>query len=38
MGFFDLFNEEETQKETQKKVSEVDRTADTEFAAEGRTS
>ena len=35
MGFFDLFNEEETQKETQKKVSEVDRTADTEFAAEG---
>jgi uncharacterized protein (TIGR02271 family) len=35
MGFFDLFNEEETQKKTQKKVSEVDRTADTEFAAEG---
>ena len=38
MGFFDLFKEEETQKETQKKVREVDRTADTEFAAEGRTS
>ena len=35
MGFFDLFKEEETQKKTQKKVSEVDRTADTEFAAEG---
>ncbi len=35
MSFFDLFNEEETQKKTQKKVSEVDRTADTEFAAEG---
>ena len=35
MGFFDLFKEEETQEKTQKKVSEVDRTADTEFAAEG---
>jgi uncharacterized protein (TIGR02271 family) len=35
MGFFDLFKIEETQKKTQKKVSEVDRTADTEFAAEG---
>jgi uncharacterized protein (TIGR02271 family) len=35
MSFFGLFNEEETQKKTQKKVSEVDRTADTEFAAEG---
>ncbi|KKI92426.1 hypothetical protein WQ54_09665 [Bacillus sp. SA1-12] len=34
MGFFDLFNDEETQKETRKKVREVDRTADTEFAAE----
>jgi len=34
MGFFDLFNEEGTQKETRKKVREVDRSADTEFAAE----
>lgn len=34
MGFFDLFNEEENQKETRKKVREVDRTADTELAAE----
>ncbi|MFC0273498.1 YsnF/AvaK domain-containing protein [Metabacillus herbersteinensis] len=34
MGFFDLFKEEETQKETRKKVRELDRTADTEFAAE----
>ena len=34
MGLFDLFKEEETQKETRKKVREVDRTADTEFAAE----
>jgi stress response protein YsnF len=35
MGFLDfLFGEEETQKENQKKVREVDRTADTEFAAE----
>ena len=34
MGFFDLFNETDTQKETQKKVREVDRTADTEFAAD----
>ncbi|MCM3654298.1 YsnF/AvaK domain-containing protein [Metabacillus litoralis] len=35
MAFLDfLFNEEKTQKETQKKVREVDRTADTEFAAE----
>ena len=34
MGIFDLFKEEETQKETRKKVREVDRTADTEFAAE----
>ncbi|MBD1381480.1 YsnF/AvaK domain-containing protein [Metabacillus arenae] len=34
MGFFDLFNEEETQKETRKKVRKVDRTPDTEFAAE----
>ncbi|MED4455120.1 YsnF/AvaK domain-containing protein [Metabacillus fastidiosus] len=35
MGFFDLFNDEETQQKTQKKAREVDRTADTEFAAEG---
>ena len=35
MSFFDLFKEEEPQKKTQKKVSEVDRTADTEFASEG---
>ncbi|WP_318508777.1 YsnF/AvaK domain-containing protein [Bacillus sp. T3] len=35
MGFLDfLFNDEETKKETQQKVREVDRTADTEFAAE----
>ncbi|MBM4763048.1 YsnF/AvaK domain-containing protein [Bacillus sp. B15-48] len=34
MGFFDLFNEEETQKETKKKGLEVNRTADTEFATE----
>lgn len=35
MGFFDLFNDEENQKKTQKKVREVDHTTDTEFAAEG---
>ena len=35
MSFFDLFKEEEPQKKTQKKVSEVDRTVDTEFASEG---
>jgi uncharacterized protein (TIGR02271 family) len=34
MGFFDLFNEEKTKKETRKEVRQVDRTADTEFAAE----
>jgi uncharacterized protein (TIGR02271 family) len=35
MGFLDfLLGGEETQKETRKKVSEVDRTADTEFATE----
>jgi uncharacterized protein (TIGR02271 family) len=35
MAFLDfLFNEEKNQKETQKEVREVDRTADTEFAAE----
>lgn len=34
MGFFDFFNETETQKETQKKVREVDRTADTEFGSD----
>ncbi|WP_227937397.1 YsnF/AvaK domain-containing protein [Alkalihalobacillus deserti] len=34
MGFFDLFNEEETQKENRKEVREVDRVTDTEFATE----
>ena len=35
MSFLDfLFNDEETQKKTQKKVSEIDRTADTEFAVD----
>jgi uncharacterized protein (TIGR02271 family) len=35
MAFLDfLFNEDKNQKETQKEVREVDRTADTEFAAE----
>lgn len=34
MGFFDLFNEQKTKKETRKDVREIDRTADTEFAAE----
>jgi uncharacterized protein (TIGR02271 family) len=34
MGFFDFFNQEETQKESRKKVREVDRTTDAEFAAE----
>ena len=36
MGFFDLFNEEETQNKTQQnKVSQTGQTSDTEFAAEG---
>ncbi|MFC0469829.1 YsnF/AvaK domain-containing protein [Halalkalibacter kiskunsagensis] len=34
MGFFDLFNEEETRKENPKEVRKVDREADAEFAAE----
>jgi len=38
MGFFDLFNEEDTQNKTQQnKGNQADQTSDTEFAAEGAT-